>query len=401
VVCQATNALVAHHPLPELFGKVLEVILDAIRAQRAAIMLLEGQPSIPTLKATRMRSGVDMGEIRGDIVRRTVEGQQAFLVRDVFEKTMLGADPIRSVMCAPLRSTSEGKDHGRVLGVIYVDNQSDRPPLNDRDLHVFIMMANITATKIENARLFEDNLQNQRIEEDMRLAAQIQSDLLPRSSPVVPGYLVYGTTEPCRMVGGDYFDFQYDGQSLHMALADVSGKGTGAAMLMVALRATVRAHWRNGTLPEATAQINRTFHQTVPPDKYATCFMGRLDVPSGCMEYVNAGHNWPLLISPNGQWCRLEAGGTVLGAFPDATYEEGTVVLEPGACLLVFSDGVSDAWPSHDEADRQLVNLVLARKRGEASALRSAIFRAIDPANDDRTFIVIERLVDGSFRSRA
>ena len=148
VICQATNALVAHHPLPELFGKVLEVILDAIPAQRAAIMLLEGQPSVPTLKATRSRSGVDMGEIRGDIVRRTVEGQQAFLVRDVFEKFELrkqAADPIRSVMCAPLRSTSEGKDHGRVLGVIYVDNQSDRPPLTDRDLHVFIMMANITA----------------------------------------------------------------------------------------------------------------------------------------------------------------------------------------------------------------------------------------------------------------
>ena len=194
------------------------------------------------------------------------------------------------------------------------------------------------------------------------------------------------------MVGGDYYDFQHDGPSLHMALADVSGKGTGAAMLMVALRATVRAHWRNGTLAEAAARINRTFHQTVPADKYATGFLGRLDIASGCMEYVNAGHNWPLLIRPNGQWCRLEAGGTVLGAFPDTTYEEGTVVLEPGACLLVFSDGVSDAWHSHDEADRQLVSLVRARKQRGASALRAEIFRAVDRADDDRTLIVIERL---------
>jgi len=396
VICQATNALVAHHPLPELFGKVIEVVLDAIPAQRAAIMLLDGEPSVPTLKATRILPGVEMRAIRGDIVRRTVEGQQAFLVRDVFEDTepprKLGTAAIGSVMCAPLRSTSEGRDHGRVLGVLYVDNQSDRPPLTERDLHVFIMMANITATKIENARLFEDNVRKQLLEEDMRLAAQIQSDLLPRSSPTVPGYVVYGTTEPCRMVGGDYYDFQHDGPSLHMALADVSGKGTGAAMLMVALRATVRAHWRNGTLAEAAARINRTFHQTVPADKYATGFLGRLDIASGCMEYVNAGHNWPLLIRPNGQWCRLEAGGTVLGAFPDTTYEEGTVVLEPGACLLVFSDGVSDAWHSHDEADRQLVSLVRARKQRGASALRAEIFRAVDRADDDRTLIVIERL---------
>jgi len=394
LVCQATNALVAHYPLPDLFDRVLETILDAIPAQRAAILLLEGSPAVPTLKATRTRSGADIGQIRWDIVQRAVEGRDAFLVRDVCEKTELrnlGAAPIRSVMCAPLRSTSNGKDHGRVLGMVYVDNQSDRPPLTDRDLHIFIMMANITATKIENARLLEENLQKQRLDEDMRLAAQIQSDLLPRSSPLVPGYRVYGTTEPCRMVGGDYFDYKYDGQRLNMVLADVSGKGTGAAMLMVALRATVRAHWHDGTLTEAATRINRTFHQTVPSDKYATCFLARLETSSGCLDYVNAGHNRPLLIRPNGQWCRLEAGGTVLGAFPEATFEQGTVVLEPGACLLVFSDGVSDAWADHDEADRQLVKLVLARKQGEAAALCAEIFHAGGRGQDDRTLIVLER----------
>jgi sigma-B regulation protein RsbU (phosphoserine phosphatase) len=275
--------------------------------------------------------------------------------------------------------------------MIYADNQSDRPPLSDRDLHIFIMMANITATKIENARLLEENLQKQRIDEDMRLAAQIQSDLLPRSSPLVPGYRVYGTTEPCRMVGGDYFDFKHDGQYLHMVLADVSGKGTGAAMLMVALRATVRAHWHDGTLTEATARINRTFHQTVPADKYATGFLARLETRTGCLDYVNAGHNRPLLVRPNGQWCHLEAGGTVLGAFPEMTFEQGTVILEPGACLLVFSDGVSDAWPDHDEADRQLVKLVLARKPGEGAALCAEIFRAGERVQDDRTLIILER----------
>jgi serine phosphatase RsbU (regulator of sigma subunit) len=403
VVCQATNALVAQHPLPELFDRVLEAILDAIPGQRAAMMLLEGQPPVPTLKATRTRSGADMGAIRRDIVMRALEGREAFLVRDVFEKTAvrnLGADPIGSVMCAPLRSTSNGKDHGRVLGMIYLDSQSDRPPLTDRDLNIFIMMANITATKIENARLLEESLKNQRFEEDMRIAAQIQSDLLPRYSPVLAGYRVYGTTEPCRMVGGDYFDFENDGKKLHMVLADVSGKGTGAAMLMVALRATVRAHWRDGSLPEATTRINRTFHQTVPADKFATCFLARLDRPSGCLEYVNAGHNHPLLIRPNGQWCNLEAGGTVLGAFPEASYEQGTVVLEPGGCLLVFSDGVSDAWSDHDEADRQLVKLVQARKQGDAAALRTEIFRAVDRAKDDRTLIILERLANDVPESR-
>jgi phosphoserine phosphatase RsbU/P len=404
VVCQATNALVAHHPVPELFDRVLEAILDAIPAQRTAIMLLEGPNQVPTLKAMRTRGGVVMGAIRQEIVKRALEGREAFLDREVFEKTAvrnLGAAPIRSVMGAPLWSTSNGKERGRVLGMIYADNLSDRPPLTDRDLHIFIMMANVTATKIENALLLEENLQRQLIEEDMRLAAQIQSDLLPRSKPQVAGYRVYGTTEPCRMVGGDYYDFEHDGRTLHLALADVSGKGIGAAMLMVALRATVRAHWQDGTLTGATTRINRTFYQTVPSDKYATCFLARLDAPTGCLEYVNAGHNRPLLIRPNGQWYRLEAGGTVLGAFPETSYEQGTVVLEPGACLLVFSDGVSEAWCDHDEADRQLVSIVLARKQGEPAALCAEIFRAGERTKDDRTLIVLERLADDVPRFRS
>lgn len=406
VVCQATNTLVAHLPLTEIFDRVLEAILEAIPAQRAALMFLEGQPPVPTLKATRMRDGVDIGEIREDIVQRVLEKRQAFLVRDGIED--LAADdspvesyaPIRSVMCAPLWSTSGGKGVDRVLGLIYLDNLSDRPPLADRDLHVLIMLANIAATKIENARLVDESLETQRIEEDMKRAAAIQADLLPRSAPVVPGYGVCGKTEPCRLVGGDYFDFEHDGQTLHLALADVSGKGTGAAMLMVALRATIRAHWRDGALTQATARINRTFHQTVPPDKYATFFVARLDATSGRLEYVNAGHNRPLLIQPDGKWQRLEVGGMVVGAFPEATYDQETVVLEPGACLVVFSDGISDAWRSPEEADHDLVRLVLERERGDLSALSTKIFRSVEGSNDDRTLILVERMADASAQPR-
>jgi sigma-B regulation protein RsbU (phosphoserine phosphatase) len=400
VVCQATNTLVGHLPLPEIFDKILEAILEAIPAQRAALMLLEGRPAVPSLKATRMRNGVEMGDIRQDIVQRVLEMGQAFLVRDGLdepaeeESPPSNSDPIRSVMCAPLWSTSSNKGMGRVLGLIYLDNLSDRPPLADRDLHVLIMLANIAATKIENARLVEESLQQQRIEEDMRLAAAIQADLLPRSAPVVPGYSVCGKTEPCRPVGGDYFDFDHDGRTLHFALADVSGKGTGAAMLMVALRATVRAHWRDGALTQATARINRTFHQTVPPDKYATFFVARLDTMTGRLEYVNAGHNRPLLIGADGQWQRLEVGGTIIGAFPDATYEQESVVLEPGACLLVFSDGISDAWHNQEDADHHLVKLALERRPSEVTALRSTIFESVEPANDDRTLIIVERLAE-------
>ncbi|HJX65417.1 MAG TPA: SpoIIE family protein phosphatase [Polyangia bacterium] len=406
VLCRATNALVVHRPLPDLFNQILDAILDSIPAQRAAIMLLEGQPPVPTLKATRTRFGSPITTVSQDIARRALNDRVAFVLRDVLDdpeirdRASLSADSIRSVMCAPLWSNLNPGDHGHLLGLVYLDSQSDVPPLTYRDLQVLTVLANVTATKIESARLLEENLQKRRLEEDLRLAAEIQSDLLPRNSPEIPGYDVDGTTEPCRMVGGDYFDFEYDGEVLHLALADVSGKGIGAAMLMVALRATVRAHWRDGSLPEATSRINRTFHMTVPSDKYATFFVARLELRTGCLTYVNAGQNKPLLIQPDGQWQSLEVGGTVVGAFAETSYQQGTAVLEPGARLLVFSDGISESWPDADVADRQLVAISQLRGRDTAAAaLRADIFHAVDQVSgfktaDDRTLLVIQRLAN-------
>jgi serine phosphatase RsbU (regulator of sigma subunit) len=400
--CKATNSLIAHQPLPELYDKVLATILDSIAAERAAIMFLEGKSRLLTLKATRSRCGLEPGPVRRDIVQRVLKRRDALLVPDVPEDTTsldppaAGADSIRSVMCAPLWVMSNKDGKRRLMGMLYVDSHRDRPPLTDHDLHILVMLANVTATRIENARSLEEMPLSRQIEEDMRQAAEIQSDLLPRSAPLIEGYCVCGTTEPCRAVGGDYFDFEYDGRVLSMALADVSGKGTGAAMLTGALRTAVRARWRDPDLTLAAARINQTFHQNVPPDRYATLFFARLDPPTGRLEYVNAGHNRPLLIRPDGQWLRLEVGGTVVGAFADMTYRQDTVLLGPGACLLVFSDGISDAWPDHDEADRQLVKLVLARRWGDIVGLREEIFRATDRTHDDRTLIILNRLVDKS-----
>ena len=204
---QATNALIVNYPVPELFAKVLEAILDSIPAQRAAIMLMEEGASSPTIRATRSRSEHDLGSVRLDIVERTVAEGKPISVRDIVDDADVSqrngalGHRIRSVMCAPLWSALDSKGR-QMLGVLYLDSRADRPPLSDRDLRVLVLLANITATKIENGRLLEESLQKQRIDEDMRRAAEIQFELLPRRSPAVEGYCVCGATEPCRMVGG-------------------------------------------------------------------------------------------------------------------------------------------------------------------------------------------------------
>jgi serine phosphatase RsbU (regulator of sigma subunit) len=330
-----------------------------------------------------------------------IDEHLGLLLPDVFEDLRLRgrdsivAGAIRSAMCVPLWVAATAGQPTRVLGLVYLDSRAREPGFTETDLEILTVLANVAAAKLETSRLLEESREKRRLEEDLRLAADIQSRVLPRTAPAVPSFDIAAVTRPCRTVGGDYFDLLLDGDALYLALGDVSGKGLGAAMLMIALRAAVRAHWATGPLAEATTRINATFHQNVPDDKYATFFIGRLDPRTGHLRYVNAGHNRPLLVRSSGSWEALERGGTVLGMFDTASYEEAETVLEPGDSLLVFSDGVSDVWPDADRADAALVDLVRWGRTLDAVALEREIFAATDHlgrALDDQTLLLLKRL---------
>jgi serine phosphatase RsbU (regulator of sigma subunit) len=248
-------------------------------------------------------------------------------------------------------------------------------------------------------RLLEESLEKRRLEEDMRVAAQIQNSLLPSVAPAVPGYGLVGLNRPCRTVGGDYYDFALEQGNLLMALGDVSGKGTGAALLMTVLRASVRGHWDEPLLSEAVSRINRTVCQNVPLGKYMTFFLARLDPASGRLCYVNAGHNPPLLVRADGTVNRLEEGGMVLGMFDSVPYADGEGELRRGDTLLIFSDGVTETFGPQEEefGDDRLAELAVRGRGLEASALQDEILRELErfsagtKATDDRTLIVLKR----------
>jgi sigma-B regulation protein RsbU (phosphoserine phosphatase) len=184
-----------------------------------------------------------------------------------------------------------------------------------------------------------------------------------------------------------------------MALGDVSGKGTGAALLMTVLRAAVRGHWTDPCLKEAVARINRTVCQNVPSNKYVTFFMAALDPPSGVLTFVNAGHNPPLLVRADGAVEKLQVGGMVLGLFEDVPYADGLVELRPGDTLVVFSDGVTETWNAEDLefGDDGLERVAVEGRALPAAAQRDRIlgelerFTAGAKATDDRTLIVLKR----------
>jgi serine phosphatase RsbU (regulator of sigma subunit)/pSer/pThr/pTyr-binding forkhead associated (FHA) protein len=404
ILSKAASELVVHRPLGELFDLVLELLLEAVSAERGAILLLEG--GVPQIKASRARQGGDvLTRVSRSIARRVIEERVSLLLPNVLEdarfrsEDSILASGIRTAMCAPLWVSAAGEGRDTVIGLVYVDSIQHTHVFTEDDLRVLTALANVAAAKIENVRLLEESLEKRRMEEDMRMAAEIQTGLLPSSAPLIPGWDLAGSNRPCRTVGGDYYDFAIEKGRLLLALGDVSGKGTGAALLMTVLRAAVRAHWTEPSLADAVSRINRTVCQNVPSSKYVTFFLASLDPGSGRLDYVNAGHNPPILVRAAGEVEKLSIGGLVLGIFEDVSYEGGTIEMGQGDTLVVYSDGVTETWDPEGEeyGEDKLVALAVGGRVRGADAVQAAILSEIESfeqgarATDDRTLVVLKR----------
>jgi serine phosphatase RsbU (regulator of sigma subunit)/pSer/pThr/pTyr-binding forkhead associated (FHA) protein len=405
VLSKAVKTLVEHRPLAELFESILSLLFEAVPAERAAILLLEGRPPEPVVKASRALKGPPLTRMSRSIAKKVLSEKVSLILPNILEdaafKTQdsILSSGIRSAVCAPLWFAPEGGKPEEVIGLVYLDTLVGSHSFSEDDVRILTPLANVAAAKIENVRLLEESLEKRRLEQDMRMAAEIQRSLLPSRPPEVQGYGLAGSNTPCRTVGGDYYDFELQGRSLVLALGDVSGKGTSAALLMTVLRASVRSHWDLPSVAEAMNRINKTVVANSPDNKYVTFFMARVDVASGRMQYVNAGHNAPLLLQGD-KVKSLDEGGTVLGMFDEAVYAEGTVDLHPGDVLLVFSDGVTETFaPSGAEfGDEGLVAACAGATQQTADEIQAAILLSLDrfaegaKPPDDRTLIVLKRL---------
>ncbi|HEY3121192.1 MAG TPA: SpoIIE family protein phosphatase [Vicinamibacteria bacterium] len=405
VLSQAASSLLIHRPLPELFERVLDLLFEAVPAERGAILLLEGDPPAAAVKASRSRYGGPITKVSRSIGRRVLEQKVSLLLPNVMEDASFSLQEsilstgIRSAMCAPLWYTSSDAGQDAVIGLVYLDTLLKSHSFTEEDLRILTALANVAAAKIENVRLLEESMEKRRLEEDMRMAAEIQRGLLPHAAPLVPGYGLVGCNLPCRAVGGDYYDFGSDGTHLLFALGDVSGKGTGAALLMTVLRAAVRGHWLDSLPSQAMPRINRTVCENVPENKYVTFFMGKLDLASGRLTYVNAGHNPPILARAAGGIETLTEGGMVLGMFDSVPYEDGVTELRPGDMLVVYSDGVTETFNGNGDefGEDRLAQLVERVRHLDAAGVQAEILREIElfapgaKATDDRTLIVLKR----------
>lgn len=341
---QAANALITHYPLEKLVEVIMDIVFQAVTSDRGALIMLDPQDrSQLQLKVVRNSVGDQGLQISRTIIDEVMRNKKAVLTVDAqsddrFEASLsIQMQGIRSIICVPLWNNRD------VIGLVYIDNLISRRTFTQSDLRLVALIANMAAVKIENSLLLEEQLEKKRIEEQLAVAAQIQRRLLPQTNPELPAYQIYGVNRSCYQIGGDYYDFitKEDGR-LAIIIADVSGKGVGAALMMAAFQATIRTLIKTMKDPAALMeQLNHLMKENSPDNKYITVFYGELDTNNHTFQYVNAGHNPPIFYKTKVPTL-LTACGPVVGIIPGAKYESRSIALDRFDLLFFYTDGVTE-----------------------------------------------------------
>jgi sigma-B regulation protein RsbU (phosphoserine phosphatase) len=365
-------------------------------------MTLEDAPDI-TFHAEAVR-GYDIGELMelrlklGEgLIGWVAQTGEAAIVPDVSrdERYVNARKQTRSEMVAPIISNDE------VIGVF--DLESDEPDAyTEDDKQVLQLLASQVAIIVEKAMLHEQLVEKKRLEAQLEVARQVQLSLLPPRDPELIGFDISAYNFSTEEVSGDYYDFVkiYE-DHLGLVIADVSGKGVPASLLMAFLRASLRAAIRIGYAPNVgMAKVNFLLWETVEPHQYVTAFYGMLDGTNRTLAFVNAGHNPPLILERSGAARFIEHGGLPLGMFRDTRYYEHYLPIDSGQTLVLYTDGATEAAsPSGEEYGRsRLAKTVLACRDRGAREMIDYIYNDVFDwtggrgAGDDVTFVVIKAL---------
>lgn len=294
---------------------------------------------------------------------------------------------------------------GITRGVMLLGRRMAGSGYSTKDLEFLSSLGNLAMISLENIRLFEETLEKQRLEEELKIASEIQQGLLPKKLPLIPNYQIAARTIASKQVGGDYFDVvKLDDHRYLLVIADVSGKGTPAALLMSNLQATIRALAPlDITIADATARVNDLIYDNTSADKFITFFWAILNTEDNTLKYVNAGHNPPFLLKNDGSVRRLDKGGMILGVLKSVvTYEHEIVPLNPGDTVVMFTDGISEAMNKQNEeyGEEKLEEILRMKANEPAGAVLDGVILSVqgfaDPTNqsDDITVLVLTRVED-------
>lgn len=417
LLLEATMLLHSRLPLDAVLGTMVDHAITVTEAERG--LLLEADPAGAS-GALRMRLArgsrglaipLESFAPSQTALRLAVQRQSSIITEDLKrddhnlqDAQSVISQRLRAVVVIPLYAMSRVNsteslsraERGQFLGVLYLDSR--RPTAFSKlDRQILDAIASEAASILDNARLLERERERQRLEQEISIAREIQKALLPHSFGDFPHLAITGVTSPCLTVGGDYFDvFPLSDDRTAFLIADVSGKGLGAALLTTMLQGALSGMKMGADPVDVFNHISRFLCEHSEVGRYATMFFGILD-RGGHLEFVNAGHPSPLLVRAGEVDEPFTEGGFPVGLIPDATYVASCLTLRPGDTLVLYSDGVTEAMDPDDQmfGISRLRELLVGHHDTPLEALKLIILNAVRSfsrgANqaDDITLVVV------------
>ena len=406
---------------------ILTTVVDAairITGTDRGVLLLAGTSGELNAVVARDRQNrtiaLEQLQVSKSVVKRVASTRRELIVSDVGDE--MSSNPQESMASLALRTVVaipvdklpviESIDvtitsrQSELLGVLYLDSRRPTSAFSDLDREVLRTLAREAATVVENARLFAAARAKARLDHEIQIASEIQQRLLPKSLPNLAGVAVAGSTLACYSVGGDCFDvIELGGGRYGFFVGDVSGKGISAALLATLLQGVF---FTTATMDipicDIFSRVNAYLCDRTLESRYATVFYGVLE-PDGSFEYVNAGHVPPLVRRDTGGLEPLESQNFPVGLLPEAEYQSGRTLLRSGDCVVIYTDGVSEAAnPRNELFEETRLRKVIEGFQGHtveelADAVSSAVkaFTGGAPQSDDITLLIVQHKGRASF----
>jgi len=409
---ELARALQAALSTDEVLEAVVEVALEVTGCERGFLLLRQGEDL--AVRVGRSRAGrlaaTDL-QVPTRLLLRALDQRKEFLAIS-FDPLESGERSVaelelRSVVAVPLvrvragvpQETSVLSPAEDTLGLLYMDSRTSPAELPAGGRELLTTLALEASTVLENARLLEEQWARQRMEEELRIARRIQESLLPRAAPESDWFRAVGSNLPSRQVAGDFWDARPVNPARWSTLvADVSGKGMGAALLAALLEGMFLAAPYTGlSMEEMLGRVNRFLLDRTQGEQYVTVFYCALE-EAGLLRWVNAGHPPALVVRASGQLEALPASGTPPGMLEDAAYTVQETRLEPGEKLVIYTDGLPEARNATGQffSQQRLRQVVSAHASCSWRELHDALIRAVEeftgdaPQSDDITVVVLE-----------
>lgn len=398
-VHRALGESIELQPLLEL---ILERAFDHLQPEEGVIYLRQGENEY--LRAAFRSTEDDDSQYvySTTLISEVAEKGLAALVLDMgTDERFAGAasiqaSGIRSLVAAPLMD-AEGP-----LGMIALSSRFQSRNFEESDMELLAALASVASLRIRNVELAAEAAERKRMEQELELARDIQTSVLPSSMPEISGYSLCGVNTPSRGVSGDYYKafVRQDGEEVALMIADVCGKGMAAALLTASLEALSAGPIEDGqSIEEICTNVCRRLYERTPMTKFATAFLSILELSSGSLQYVNAGHNPVLVVRADGAIELLESQSVPMGVIPDAEFEGAQTPLQPRDLVLLYTDGITEATDPDDNMYglERLMELVLENRALPLEELAEKIdtdvttFAQGVPFADDRTLVLLRR----------